>query len=142
MGPLLIKRAHFKTKWNKIFYSNKKLAMPKQLNYDRRRFIGAAAITMAAGPLFMIGSADAQPREVKPASASPARQRTNASFDTIKQVDAGVLNIGYAEAGPANEKVVILLHGWPYDIHSYIDVSGLLAAKGYQINCQKKHRPS
>jgi pimeloyl-ACP methyl ester carboxylesterase len=107
--------------------------MPEQLNYDRRRFIGAAAMTMAAGPLFMIGSADAQPREVKPASASPARQRTNALFDTIKQVDAGVLNIGYAEAGPANGKIVILLHGWPYDINSYADVSGLLAAKGYRV---------
>jgi pimeloyl-ACP methyl ester carboxylesterase len=107
--------------------------MPEQLNYDRRRFIGVAAMTMAAGPLFMIGSADAQPREVKPASASPARQRTNALFDTIKQVDAGVLNIGYAEAGPVNGKVVILLHGWPYDINSYADVSGLLAAKGYRV---------
>jgi pimeloyl-ACP methyl ester carboxylesterase len=107
--------------------------MSEQLNYDRRHFLGTAAMTIAAGPLFMISSADAQPSEVKPASGSPAMQGTNASFDTIKQIDAGVLNIGYAEVGPANGPVVILLHGWPYDIHSYADVSGLLAAKGYRV---------
>ncbi|HEX6428349.1 MAG TPA: alpha/beta hydrolase [Niastella sp.] len=55
------------------------------------------------------------------------------SFDQIKQIKAGVLNIGYAEAGPATGEPVILLHGWPYDIHSYTEVSGLLAAKGYRV---------
>jgi pimeloyl-ACP methyl ester carboxylesterase len=56
-----------------------------------------------------------------------------ASFDHIKQIKAGVLDIGYAEAGPANGQPVILLHGWPYDIHSYTAVAGLLAAKGYRV---------
>jgi pimeloyl-ACP methyl ester carboxylesterase len=51
----------------------------------------------------------------------------------VKQIDAGVLNIGYAEAGPADGRVVILLHGWPYDIHSYAEVAPLLAAEGYRV---------
>ena len=56
-----------------------------------------------------------------------------ASFDSLKQINAGVLNVGYAEAGPANGRPVILLHGWPYDIHAYTDVAPLLAAKGYRV---------
>jgi pimeloyl-ACP methyl ester carboxylesterase len=56
-----------------------------------------------------------------------------ASFAPIKQIDAGVLNVGYAEAGPANGPAVILLHGWPYDIHSYVDVAPLLASAGYRV---------
>ncbi len=56
-----------------------------------------------------------------------------AHFTAIKQINAGVLNVGYAEAGPANGQPVILLHGWPYDINSYAGVSPLLAAKGYRV---------
>lgn len=55
------------------------------------------------------------------------------SFDEIKQVNAGVLNVGYAEVGPANGTPVILLHGWPYDIHSYADVAPILAKAGYRV---------
>jgi len=51
---------------------------------------------------------------------------------TIQQVDAGVLNVGYAEAGPRDGPAVLLLHGWPYDIHAYEDVAALLAADGYR----------
>ena len=58
---------------------------------------------------------------------------TNTSFGAIKQIDAGVLNVGYAEAGPANGEPVILLHGWPYDIHSFVDVAPLLASAGYRV---------
>src|SRR5216117_521911 len=58
---------------------------------------------------------------------------TNTSFGSLKQVDAGVLNIGYAEAGPADGRAVILLHGWPYDIHSYVDVAPMLASAGYRV---------
>jgi pimeloyl-ACP methyl ester carboxylesterase len=54
-------------------------------------------------------------------------------FGVLKQIDAGVLNVGYAEAGPADRPVVILLHGWPYDIHSYGDVAPLLAKAGYHV---------
>jgi pimeloyl-ACP methyl ester carboxylesterase len=58
---------------------------------------------------------------------------TNTSFGSLKQIDAGVLNVGYAEAGPANGRPVILLHGWPYDIHSYVDVAPLLVSAGYRV---------
>ncbi|MEW2512951.1 alpha/beta hydrolase [Streptomyces sp. NPDC046870] len=58
---------------------------------------------------------------------------THTTFPTLKQVKAGVLDIGYAEAGPAHGPVVILLHGWPYDIHSYVDVAPLLADLGYRV---------
>ena len=57
----------------------------------------------------------------------------SASFGPLKQIDAGVLNIGYAEAGPANGPAVILLHGWPYDIHSFVEVAPLLASAGYRV---------
>ena len=57
----------------------------------------------------------------------------NTSFGSLKQIDAGELNVGYAEAGPADGPAVILLHGWPYDIHSYVDVAPLLAAKDYRV---------
>jgi pimeloyl-ACP methyl ester carboxylesterase len=58
---------------------------------------------------------------------------TTASFGPLKQVDAGVLDVGYAEAGPAGGPAVLLLHGWPYDIHSYVEVTPLLAAAGYRV---------
>ena len=58
---------------------------------------------------------------------------TDGSFGTLKQVDAGVLSVGYAEAGPGDGPAVILLHGWPYDIHSYADVTPLLASAGYRV---------
>jgi pimeloyl-ACP methyl ester carboxylesterase len=57
---------------------------------------------------------------------------TGASFGPVQQVDAGLLNVGYVEVGPADGQAVMLLHGWPYDIHSYADVAGLLAAQGYR----------
>jgi pimeloyl-ACP methyl ester carboxylesterase len=58
---------------------------------------------------------------------------TNASFRPLKQIDAGLLNVGYAEDGPADGPPVILLQGWPYDIYSYVDVAPLLAAEGYRV---------
>jgi pimeloyl-ACP methyl ester carboxylesterase len=70
----------------------------------------------------------------KTLSEMPAiKPGTNTSFATRKQIDAGVLNVGYVEAGPANGPAVILLHGWPYDIHSYVDVAPLLAALGCHV---------
>jgi pimeloyl-ACP methyl ester carboxylesterase len=65
------------------------------------------------------------------ADASGSRPHT--SLGPIKQIDAGVLNIGYAEAGPAGGTPVVLLHGWPYDIHSFVDVAPILAARGYHV---------
>ena len=67
----------------------------------------------------------------QPRIAVPAP--TGSSFDAIKQIDAGVLNVGYAEAGPPNGPPVVLLHGWPYDIHAFEEVAPILAAKGYRV---------
>jgi pimeloyl-ACP methyl ester carboxylesterase len=107
--------------------------MSEEINQDRRRFLGSAAMTIAAAQLGVIGSAKAQSGEMKPAGATTIKSGTNRSFGPLKQIDAALLNVGYAEAGPAGGPAVILLHGWPYDIHTYIDVAPLLASKGYRI---------
>jgi pimeloyl-ACP methyl ester carboxylesterase len=66
-------------------------------------------------------------------SATAAVAVSAASFGLLKQIDAGVLSVGYAEAGPPDGPAVVLLHGWPYDIHTYVDVAPLLAARGYRV---------
>jgi len=71
--------------------------------------------------------------KAKPAGLPTIKPGTNTSFGPLKQIDAGVLNVGYAEAGPTDGPAVILLHGWPYDIHSYVDVAPLLASAGYRV---------
>jgi pimeloyl-ACP methyl ester carboxylesterase len=91
--------------------------------------LGAAATTVAAAQLAMIGTAVAQ----SPANQTAIGSGAGASFAPLKQINAGLLNIGYAEAGPANGPAVVLLHGWPYDIHSYVDVAPLLASAGYRV---------
>ncbi len=107
--------------------------MSGQMKYDRRRFLGAAAMTIAASELAMIGFANAKPGRINSNDMSTTRYRSNKSFETVKQIDAGVLNVGYAEAGPVDGPAVILLHGWPYDIHSFVDVTPLLVAAGYRV---------
>src|SRR5262247_2164340 len=107
--------------------------MSEEINRDRRRFLTAAAMTLASAQLGVKGSADAQSTKPKPATVPAIKPGTNTSFGALKQIDAGVLNIGYAEAGPANGPVVILLHGWPYDIHSFVDVAPALASAGYRV---------
>ena len=103
--------------------------MSEQINQDRRRLFGTAAAVIAAAPFVTMSSADAQPSK----DAATIKPATNASFGALKQIDAGLLNVGYAEAGPANGPAVILLHGWPYDIYSYVDVAPLLAAAGFRV---------
>jgi pimeloyl-ACP methyl ester carboxylesterase len=105
----------------------------EETNCNRRRFLGLAALGIAAVEFAAIGSAEAQSNEIVPTVESKNKSRIYASFDRVKQIEAGVLNVGYAEAGPAEGAVVILLHGWPYDIYSYVDVAPLLAAKGYRV---------
>ncbi|MEA2908765.1 MAG: hypothetical protein QOJ15_846 [Bradyrhizobium sp.] len=99
----------------------------------RRRFWGTAAMTLFAAELVMIGCPEAQTSKAKPADVPAIEPGTNTSFGSLKQIDAGVLNVGYAEAGPADGPAVILLHGWPYDIHSFVDVAPLLASAGYRV---------
>jgi hypothetical protein len=74
--------------------------MPEEISHERRRFLGAAALTVAAG-LGMAGSADAQSGATRPVGSAASKPGANASFGPLKQIDAGVLNVGYAEAGPA-----------------------------------------
>src|SRR5437773_910170 len=102
--------------------------MSEEINHDRRRLIGAAVLPLAAVELDTSAFADAQSGKLR-----PIKPGTNTSFGSLKQIDAGVLNIGYAEDGPANGPPVILLHGWPYDIYSFVDVAPLLASAGYRV---------
>ncbi|MBV8536953.1 MAG: alpha/beta hydrolase, partial [Alphaproteobacteria bacterium] len=101
--------------------------MPVAIDLPRRRILQAAALALAAAEL---GAA----RPAQAAAQLPATTPgTHTSFAPLKQVDAGLLNVGYAEAGPANGAPVILLHGWPYDIHSFVDVAPLLASASYRV---------
>ncbi len=104
-----------------------------EIKSDRRRFLRNSVMTLAVAELGMIGSADARSSKINPADVPAAKPGTNTSFGPLKQIDAGLLNVGYAEAGPADGPAVVLLHGWPYDIHSYVDVAPLLASAGYRV---------
>ena len=97
--------------------------MSENANRDRRSFLQGAALSLAAGQLGLSTTSQAK----------AAERASLASFDAIKQVDAGVLNVAYAEVGPARGQAVILLHGWPYDIHSFVDVAPLLASAGFRV---------
>ena len=88
---------------------------------DLGRVVGLATVGAAAA-----GSAFGQ----SPAHAQPPG---NTTFRSLKQVNAGVLDIGYAEDGPPDGQPVILLHGWPYDIHSFVDVAPMLAERGFRV---------
>ena len=101
---------------------------PEQVDQHRRHLFLTGAVALATAQLGMIGPAAGQPSQL-PAIAPGA----NSSFGPLKQIEAGVLKVGYADVGPANGLPVILLHGWPYDIHSYLDVAPLLTAAGYHV---------
>jgi pimeloyl-ACP methyl ester carboxylesterase len=104
-----------------------------EIDHHRRRFFGTAAMTIAAAQLGMIGSAAAQSGKTKSAGVPAIKAGTHTSFGALKQIDAGLLNVGYAEAGPADGPAVMLVHGWPYDIYSFVDVAPLLASAGYRV---------
>jgi pimeloyl-ACP methyl ester carboxylesterase len=106
---------------------------PDEIDHRRRRFLGAAAMTVAAAQFGMSGSSDAQTGGTNATQLPAIKPGTNTSFASLKQIDAGPLNVGYAEAGPADGPAVVLLHGWPYDIHSFVDVAPLLASAGYRV---------
>jgi len=88
--------------------------MDQTINLHRRRILAATALALAAAQIGRVRAAES-------------------TFGPLKQINAGVLNVGYAEAGPANGTPVVLLHGWPYDIHTYVDVAPLLAQAGYRV---------
>ncbi|MGA8312230.1 MAG: alpha/beta hydrolase [Terriglobales bacterium] len=103
----------------------------KSTGMSRRRLLAmagasAGAAMLAQPPLFADSGGN-------PPAANATASTKNTSFSSLKQIDAGLLNVGYAEAGPANGPAVILLHGWPYDIYSFVDVTPLLASAGYRV---------
>ena len=99
--------------------------MQKPSTLNRRGFVGSAAIGFAAAQLCTMQLADAQSGAGEPSTVPLS--------SSLKQIDAGVLNVGYMEAGPATGPVVLLLHGWPYDIHCYDAAAELLAPAGYRV---------
>jgi pimeloyl-ACP methyl ester carboxylesterase len=109
------------------------IKIAEDINRHRRLFLGAAAMTAAAAQLGLLGSAAAQPGKTAATRVPAVKPGTHTSFGPLKQTNAGVLNVGYAEAGPADGPAVILLHGWPYDIHAFVDVAPMLASAGYRV---------
>jgi pimeloyl-ACP methyl ester carboxylesterase len=104
--------------------------MSENINHRRRDLVSLAAVTLAAAQFGGIGpsrggsQSDKAPSAVRPSAGT---------FAPLKQIEAGLLNVGYAEAGPADGPAVILLHGWPYDIYSFVEVTPFLARAGYRV---------
>jgi pimeloyl-ACP methyl ester carboxylesterase len=107
--------------------------MSDEIDHERRHFFGAAAMTVAATQFGLSSSAEAQSEKRSALDTRAFKPGTNTSFTSLKQIATGLLNIGYTEAGPVDGEPVILLHGWPYDIHSFVDVAPLLASAGYRV---------
>lgn len=107
--------------------------MSSTIDLPRRGFLGAATMALAAAQLGLSQAARAQTAMPRAAPLPATAPDTHKTFGPIKHIRAGVLNVGYAEAGPADGPVALLLHGWPYDIHSFVDVAPLLAARGYRV---------
>jgi pimeloyl-ACP methyl ester carboxylesterase len=104
----------------------------ESIGISRRRLLGMAGVSAGATLLARLPLL-AQSSKAKPADLPTIKPGTNTSFGSLKQINAGLLNVGYAEAGPANGPAVILLHGWPYDIHSFVDVAPWLASAGNRV---------
>jgi pimeloyl-ACP methyl ester carboxylesterase len=107
--------------------------MPYPFDRERRSFINTAALSVAAVQLGGVEAAAAQSAQTGASALPPAKPGTHTSFGALKKIAAGALNVGYAEAGPGDGPPVLLLHGWPYDIYSYVDVTPVLAAAGYRV---------
>ena len=107
--------------------------MSIELKNDRRRFLTAATMAAAAARLGITASAGARPIKTTSAVPPASSEGGSKSFGAIRHINAGALDVAYAEAGPGTGPAAILLHGWPYDIHSFVDVAPLLAARGYRV---------
>jgi pimeloyl-ACP methyl ester carboxylesterase len=103
------------------------------VDVNRRRLLGSAAIAIAGAPFAAADLALAQTPPAGRTKTARARRRPPAPFPPLKQIDAGLLSVGYVETGPSNGPAVLLLHGWPYDIYSFADVTPMLAAAGYRV---------
>jgi pimeloyl-ACP methyl ester carboxylesterase len=103
-----------------------------RIDHDRRHFLGTAIMTITALELGTSTPTQAASPVTDPGKGL-ARNATQKSFGSLKQIDAGSLSVGYVELGPVDGAPVILLHGWPYDIHTYVDVAPLLAAKEHRV---------
>jgi len=104
-----------------------------EIDQHRRQFCVTTAMSIAAAQFGIIGAARAQGGSPKAKQLPAIKPGTNTSFGSLRQINAGPLSVGYAEVGPANGAAVILLHGWPYDIHSFVDVAPLLGQAGYRV---------
>jgi pimeloyl-ACP methyl ester carboxylesterase len=107
--------------------------MYDEFDSTRRRFLGTAAMTAAFAQFGVSTLTQAQAAKGSATTVPPIKPGTNTSFASLKQVNAGTLDVGYVEAGPADGSPVVLLHGWPYDIYSFVDVTPVLAAAGYRV---------
>ncbi len=107
--------------------------MARVKTVDRRHLVGATAFIAVATRLGIFRTARAETDGQRPSTASASKSGGNTAFGAPKQVDAGTLNIGFVDAGPGDGPAVILLHGWPYDIHSYADVTPILVAAGFRV---------
>jgi len=106
--------------------------MSKQIQPNRRHVLAAAVFAIAGALSGLSGAAQAQTAGAAPQVAAAASPSV-AGFTDVKQINAGELNVGYVDRGPADGPVVILLHGWPYDINSFIDVVPMLTRAGYRV---------
>jgi pimeloyl-ACP methyl ester carboxylesterase len=107
--------------------------VPGESDPDRRQFLGSAGAVVLGAGAARLGMTEAKTSGQRTAESPGAAPKAGASFGPVKHVSAGVLNVGYVEAGPASGRAVVLMHGFPYDIHSYAQVAPLLAAEGYRV---------
>lgn len=104
--------------------------MAREIDNGRRQLLGAAILAATAAEFGMIASASGAAQGKPPV---PAGSGASSTFARLNQIDAGDLNIGYVDMGRRDGPPTILLHGWPYDIHSFVDVAPLLVAKGFRV---------
>ncbi len=101
--------------------------MLEHVDHARRNLLGTATLTLTAAQIAGVASS------LGATTLPPLKKGANTSFPPLKEVTAGEVSMGYAEAGSSDGPVAILLHGWPYDIYSFVDVAPLLAAQGYRV---------
>lgn len=107
--------------------------MTNEIDRQRRGILGVTALGLAALPLGAVASAQSNTSGPESPPPAAATRGTHTTFSALKHVHAGELDVAYAEEGPADGPPVLLLHGWPYDIHAYVDVAPILAAQGYRV---------